>query len=113
MNLKEGPTSRDVGTIPGIEGASPKHEAVILSALDLSKTLQLDLTYRYVSTLWAQGIPSYSTGDARFAWRLNRQLELSLVGRNLLQPSHVEYNADPLTVVGIMRSGYIELTWMK
>lgn len=113
MNLKEGPTSRDVGTIPGIEGASPKHEAVILSALDLSKTLQLDLTYRYVSTLWAQGIPSYSTGDARFAWRLNRQLELSLVGRNLLQPSHVEYNADPLTVVGIKRSGYIELTWMK
>ncbi len=113
MNLKDGPTSRDVGTIPGIEGASPKHEAVILSSLDLSKTLQLDLTYRYVSTLWAQGIPSYSTGDARFAWRLNHQLELAFVCRNLLQPSHVESNADPLTVVGIKRSGYIELTWMK
>ncbi len=112
IDLKNGPKSLDIGTIHGIEGASPKHEAVILSALDLTKKLQLDLTYRYVSTLWAQGIPSYSTGDARFAWRLNHQLELALVGRNLLQPSHVEYNADPLTVVGIKRSGYIELTWM-
>ena len=54
------------------------------------KKFQLDLTYRYVSALPGQMVPAYSTGDARVAWRFNRQFEFSVAGRNLLQPSHYE-----------------------
>jgi iron complex outermembrane receptor protein len=111
MSIWKAPHSGDVGTGPGIVGASPGHESTILSSFDLSKTLQMDLTYRFVSALPAQAVPAYSTGDARFAWRFTRRCELSLVGRNLFQPSHPEYAGDPGPLVGIKRSAYIKLAW--
>lgn len=111
MNISKAPGSLDIGTAPGIVGASPQHQATIQSSLDLSKALQLDLIYRYVSQLPGQAVPAYSTGDARFAWRFSRHLELSLVGRNLFQPHHPEYLGDPGALVGIRRSGYAMLTW--
>jgi iron complex outermembrane receptor protein len=84
-----------------------------MSEFDLTRKLQLDLTYRYVSALPGQGVRAYSTGDARFAWLFRRELELSLVGQNLLQPAHFEYGGDPGTLVGIRRSAYAEIRWMK
>ena len=113
MNIGKAPNSADVGSAPGIVGSSPAHQATIESAFDLSKTLRLDLTYRFVSALPAQLVPAYSTGDVSFGWRFKPQLELSLVGRNLLQPSHFEYGGDPGPLVGIRRSGYVKLTWSK
>ena len=41
-------------------------------------------------------------------------VDLSLIhifGQNLFQPSHVEAAGDPVTLVGIVRSGYLKLTW--
>jgi iron complex outermembrane recepter protein len=113
MNLGRAPHSGDVGTAPIIVGSSPQHETTILSAFDLSKRLQLDLTFRYVSALAGQKVPAYSTGDARIGWRFSRQFDLSLVGRNLFQPAHFEYGGDPLGLVGIKRSVYAKLTWSR
>jgi len=111
MNLGRSPHSGDIGTFPFIVGASPHHQIVVLSSFDISPTVQADLTYRYVSSLL--GIPSYSTGDARLAWRFTRNFELSVVGRNLLQPRHPEYSGDPGTLVGIQRSGYLSVAWRR
>jgi iron complex outermembrane receptor protein len=113
MSLWKSPGSGDVGTAPGIVGSSPGHSAWIQSSFDVSKTMQLDLTYRYVSALPGELVPAYSTGDARFAWRLTRQFELAVAGQNLLQPSHFESAGDPGPLVGIKRSGYLKLTWSK
>ncbi len=111
--LRKSPTSGDIGTIPGIEGGSPKHEIMAQSAFDLGKRLQLDLSYRYISALEALGIRAYSTGDARLAWQVRPNLEFSLTGQNLLQPYHVEYTADAGPNVAIRRSAYLQLTWTK
>ncbi len=113
MNVGRSPNSGDVGTVPTIVGSSPQHQATIQSAFDISKKLQVDFTYRYVSALPGQMIGAYSTGDARIGWRFSRQFELSLVGRNLFQPSHYEYGGDPLGLVGIKRSIYAKLTWSR
>jgi iron complex outermembrane recepter protein len=113
MNLDRAPNSGDVGTAPGIVGSSPQHQVAIQSGFDLSRKLQLDLTYRYVSALPGQGVLAYSTGDARLGWRLSPQLEVSLVGRNLFQPSHPEYGTDPGPLVGIRRSVYAQMTWAR
>ena len=113
MNLGRSPNSGDVGTAPIIVGSSPQHQVTVQSALDLSKQLQLDLTYRYVSALPGQKVPSYSTGDARIGWRFSRQIDLSLVGLNLFQPSHPEDGGDPGPLVGIKRSVYAKLTWSR
>jgi iron complex outermembrane receptor protein len=111
LDLKKAPGSGDIGTAPIIIGSSPQHQALIQSGFDLAKTLQLDLTYRYVSGLPAELVPAYSSGDVRLGWRLSRQLELSFVGRNLLQPSHAESSGDPGPLVAIRRSAYLRLTW--
>ena len=111
MQIHRAPGSRDIGTGPGITGASPRHQALVQSSFDVSKNFSLDLTYRYISALTAQSVPGYSTGDIRFGWRLNRNLELSLNGRNLLQPDHPEFSNDPGGLVGIRRSFFAKLTW--
>ncbi len=113
MNVDRAPGSGDVGTAQGIRTSSPQHEVTVQSAFNLSKKVELDLTYRYVSALPGQLVPAYSTGDGRIAWRFARQLELSLAGRNLLQPSHVEYGSDPGPLVGIRRSVYARMTWSR
>jgi iron complex outermembrane receptor protein len=98
--------------VSSVEGSSPRREVSIDSSLDISRKLQLDLIYRYVSALTAVSAPAYSTGDARFAWHLHPRLEFSVVGRNLFQPYHVEYAGDPGPPVGIVRSVYASLTWV-
>ena len=113
MNLGKAPNSGDVGTAPIVVGSSPQHEVTVSSAVELSKKLQLDLTFRYVSALTGQLVPAYSTGDARVGWKFSRQVELSVAGQNLLQPSHPEYGGDPGPLVGIRRSVYAKLTWTR
>ncbi len=112
MDLQKSPTSLDVGTIPGLVGSSPRHEVSVQSGLDLPKHLQLDLTYRYISALPGQGVPSYSTADAQLAWRFGGGFQFAVVGRDLFQPHHPEFGGDgPL--VDIKRSAYVKLTWIR
>jgi iron complex outermembrane recepter protein len=112
MNLGKAPGSGDIGTAPTIEGSSPGHEVTVQSSIDIRKSFQFDLAYRFISALPGQLVPSYSTGDARLAWRRG-QLELSLVGRNLLQPSHFESGGDPGPLVAIKRSVYAKIAWTR
>jgi iron complex outermembrane receptor protein len=95
-----------------IEGASPQHQATIENWFNLSKTVALNFTYRYVSALPAFSISGYSTGDAQISWRATGQIELSFVGQNLFQPYHYESQYDPGPLVGIKRSVYAKITWM-
>ena len=112
MNVYKAPHSGDIGTAPGIMGASPEHQAMIGSQVDVSKRLQVDVDWRFVSSLPSQNVPWYSTADARIGWRLNDELEFSLVGQNLAQHSHYEDAGDGL-LVGIERSGYAQLAWRR
>jgi iron complex outermembrane receptor protein len=112
MNITKAPGSADVGSAPGIIGASPKHQVVVESAFDLPKKISLDLSYRYVSLLTApQPVAAYSTADARVAWQVHRNIELSVDGRNLFQPAHPEFAGDPDTIVGIKRSVYARIAF--
>jgi iron complex outermembrane receptor protein len=113
MHIKKSAGSIDIGSAPGINGSSPRHEVGVQSSFDLSKTLQFDFDFRYVSALPAQVVSAYSTGNARFAWRFKNHWELALVGQNLFQPHHFEDGGDPATLVGIRRSAYVKLSWMK
>jgi iron complex outermembrane receptor protein len=119
MNLARSPNSLDIGTGPQIMGSSPQHQVNIESSFDVTKKVNFDLGYRYVSALPGQLVPAYSTGDARVGWMFHPGVELSVTGRNLLQPSHPEFGTDPgipdgtITLVGIKRSIYVKLTWRR
>ena len=121
MHIEQGHNSLDVGTPPAIQGSSPQHQAALQSGFDFSKSLNLDLAYRFVSALPGQapnGFPelyvrSYSTADASFRWRFAKGFKLTVAGQNLLQPQHVEFAGDPGPLVGIKRSAYVEITYEK
>jgi iron complex outermembrane receptor protein len=109
--MADRPGSNDPTSVAGYEGSSPRHQGTMQSFLTLSKRLEFDQTYRYVSALAAQTVNSYSTADARLAWHFTGQMELSLVGQNLLQPHHAEFGGDPGGLVEVKRSVYAQITW--
>jgi iron complex outermembrane receptor protein len=115
LDAKRAPGSNDASTVGQLEGDSPNHVVTVQSFFTLPRSFELGLTYRHVGALTGSDVkvPSYSTGDARIAKRLNRQFELSLVGQNLFQPRHAEYAGDPGGLVGIRRSAYLRLTWTR
>ena len=76
------------------EEESPQHQFSLRSALDITPNLQLDLWLRYVDALPALDVPSYTTLDARIAWKPLNDVEISVVGQNLFQSSHAEWGAD-------------------
>jgi iron complex outermembrane receptor protein len=114
MDITKPANSQDAETPSTIVGSSPKHQIALQSGLDFAKAFSFDLTYRYVDALPALAIPSYSTADTRFDWRVLRQYKLSVVGRNLFQPHHFEYGGvDPGPDIGIKRSVYGQITWQR
>ena len=83
--------------------AAPEHQFSVRSSLDITRDVDFDLWLRYVDridaagaaipgTSFPAGISDYLTLDARLAWRPYRTLELSIVGQNLLESPHREFN---------------------
>ena len=91
IQLHRRPGSADVATEIAGEGSSPHHQVVLRSLLDLGWNVQLDSTVRYVDALPAPGIPSYLAVDLRLAWSPRPNLEVALVGQNLLDDQHPEF----------------------
>jgi len=91
-------------------GNDPKRQFMLRSSLDLPDSTELDIRVRYVSELPNPKVPAYTAFDMRIAWRLRRELELSLVGQNLLESSHVEFG-NPATASEMARGAYVKLKW--
>ncbi len=70
----------------------PQHQIYLRSSWDLRSDLQFDLIARYVDCIPAIDVPSYITMDLRLGWRPRKHLELAVVGQNLLQSHHLEFN---------------------
>jgi iron complex outermembrane recepter protein len=56
-------------------------------------------------------VPSYFSLDSRLAWHCAKNVELSVVGQNLLQPRHVEYGFPSPLREQIDRSVYAKIAW--
>jgi iron complex outermembrane recepter protein len=114
MSLRDKSGFTDVGGLLGsYMGSSPSNLVGFQSLFNLPEHFELDETFRYSSRLPAQGVASYSTADVRLGWHLRESIQFSVVGANLLQPSHVEFGGDPGPLVGIKRSVYGKITWTR
>lgn len=111
VDAKRQPGSNDASTVNQLQGDTASHGIVIQSAFQLPRQVDIKLTYRYVSSIPNQQVPSYSTGDARVGWRPKTSWELEIVGQNLFQPWHLEYGGVPGPLVAIKRSIYAGITW--
>jgi len=71
----------------------PNNQIYLRSSWDLSRDLEFDMIVRYVDSISEIGVPSYITMDLRLGWRPRKHLELAVVGQNLLENQHQEFNS--------------------
>jgi iron complex outermembrane receptor protein len=93
------------------EGNDPSHMFSVHSSWDLPKQFEFDAIVRYVSRLPNPAVPSYMELDLRLGWRATRNLELDIVGRNLLDGSHPEFGANSPVRREVERSVHGRITW--
>ena len=97
------------------EGDSPINQVYAQSSWDLAEHVEFDLMLRYVDRLPAQQVRQYITMDARLGWTPRPNLELALVGQNLLDAHLLQFNpaVNPLGDVPteVPRGIYGMATW--
>jgi hypothetical protein len=94
-----------------IDGQSPQHQVSFRASLDVPGNLAFDAWVRYVDALPALRADSYVTLDARPAWRPWPQLELALVGQNLVESAHREFVSVDGISTQVQRGVYGKITW--
>ncbi len=99
------------------ETADPQQQFSVRSSLDLGSQVQLDGGLRWVDTLHNNSgttvgtVPSYFELDARLAWRVTKDMEVSIVGQNLLHDQHPEYGYPDASREEIVRSVFGKVAW--
>ncbi len=97
--------------------SDPQQRLSLRSSMSLSARQTFDLWLRYVSQIGKRdsliAIPAYTTLDFRYAWRPRPDLELSLVGQNLLDSQHPEAVPTllPSQALEIQRGVYVKAKW--
>ncbi|MDB5772767.1 MAG: TonB-dependent receptor [Burkholderia sp.] len=104
------PGSTDTSGTTGLANSDPSHHWLLRSSYDISENKELDLTVRRVGSLRRPLVPAYTAMDVRFGWKLRQNLEFSVVGQNLLDPSHPELGGAPARSE-FERSVFLKLLW--
>lgn len=74
--------------------SSPEHQVNLSANWKITDHLDLDCRYYIVSHIAAYAIPAYNDVDLRLAWQATNELNLELLGQNLLNPSRQEFFGD-------------------
>ncbi len=108
MNPKAGST--DTSTASEIEGGDATHQAGLNLAWSPSPRWAIDTYVRHQSRLKFNAVPSYTELTVRAGWLLHKNLEIALIGDNLLHAQHGEANM-PDRRAEFERSVALELVW--
>jgi iron complex outermembrane recepter protein len=110
--------SEDPGSInpfgTRFEANDARHLATLSTRIDLPGRWELDTTLRHVGSLPWRRTKGYVTADLRLGWSPHKNWELALIGRNLLEPYHLESIIPQNTTVSgseVRRSVAIRATW--
>jgi iron complex outermembrane recepter protein len=109
INIWSKPTSTNTSG-GSTENHSPNRQFSVHSSVNLPVNLRLDGGLRYVSEIANQQLPDYTELDARLTWSPIAQLDLSVVGQNLLHRRHAEFGT-PATRRGIERGLQGAVEW--
>jgi iron complex outermembrane receptor protein len=100
------------------ETADPKHQFSLRSSMDLPQNIEFDVALRFVDSFEFNNngapdtVPAYFELEARLAWHPTKNLEIAIVGQNLLHDQHLEYViSSPNPREEIQRSIYGKVSW--
>ena len=94
-----------------VEGNDPEHMFKVHSSMNLPYDVEFDQILRFVDELPAPRVPSYLALDLRLAWLPRENLEVAVVGRNLLDDQHAEFGANTPFRPEVERNVYGKVTW--
>ncbi|MEO8410529.1 MAG: TonB-dependent receptor, partial [Propionivibrio sp.] len=115
LNMKTWKPDGYFGT--DLDGSAPKRQGSLRMAWNPRADTDVDVWLRRVgeSPEVTEGIaiPAYNELDVRLAWRPARNVEVALIGRNLLHDKHQEFATELLDVpeMQIERSLFGQVTW--
>jgi iron complex outermembrane receptor protein len=89
-------------------GDDPRRQIQLRSTLHAIRDVDLDLTLRHVAALPAPAVPGYTAVDARLAWSVRPDLDLSLLAQDLGR-RHVEF--DPASSSRFGPRAFVQLEW--
>jgi iron complex outermembrane receptor protein len=117
LDLRLDPAGADLNRGRFLEGSTPRHQFGLRSSTDLPGRFRLDALFRRVAAIRqiplivsGEGLPGYSSLDLRVAWDGWRQMEVALVGQNLLQSRHLEFGP-PESRGEVQRGVYAKVAW--
>ncbi|HEY8050469.1 MAG TPA: TonB-dependent receptor [Ramlibacter sp.] len=90
-------------------GNDPHSQWSLRSSHNLSNG-EFDVIVRHVGSLPSPVVAQYTAVDMRFAWHVSPQLELAVMGQNMFDPRHVEFNAVS-AASEIERRLFVKATW--
>ena len=97
------------------ETSTPQHQISLRTNFNVTKDIDFDVWWRYTDLIIANNRPinDYFNTDVRVAWRPMKSLELSLIGQNLIQTQHIEYQGDFLMPQStyVSRGVYAKFNW--
>ena len=93
MDLRKDPISTDQNVV-GFEGNDPEWQWSLRSHMDLPSNWEFDQMLYYVDALKSQSVHSYFRLDLRLGWRPAKNVEVSLIGQNVLDDQHQEWGDD-------------------
>ncbi len=105
QHLRLKPDSGDTNV--SAAGNDPAYQWLLRSSFDLPDSTELDIRVRRVGALPNPSVPDYTAADIRIAWRLQRELELSVV---FVDSGHVEFG-NPATASEMSSGAYVNLKW--
>lgn len=91
LNTGVAPGGKEVTGASGLETNDPSQHWLLRSSLDLSEHLMLDLHLRHTGALPRPHVPAYTELEAQLLWRPRADVEVALIGQNLLHRRHVEF----------------------
>ncbi len=109
--------------IDPLSANDPKNQFSLRVGWEASPQFSVDLWARYVGKVCHFASPTYISSDdcisdytgfdARLAWQFSPQLELSLVGQNLLDDQHLEFETDGSDglLSEVPRQVYLQVRW--
>lgn len=103
------PGHADVGGVSQISN-DPRHTEQLRSSWDIGTAWEADLMIRRIGHIPNFDIPTTAVVDARVGWRVNRDLELSVLVQNALDRNDVEFG-DASQRVNFRRSWIFKLRW--
>jgi iron complex outermembrane recepter protein len=113
MHVHKDRASLDMVSIADIQGSNPAHQAQLRSRLELLPTLSWDLNAFFVDRLKQAPVPAYTRLDTQVTWRFGESGEFRIVGQNLLQDHHLEFNdfLQSVNSTHVKRNAYAKITW--